>query len=140
MEMISFTETTWISVSLLVPLRFVSAILLTLSDNIIWAFEIVLIDSSSLCIVSQGLVVPVIRDADKMNFADIEKTINGLAKKATEGTISIDEMAGGSFTVSNGGVYGSLISTPIINPPQVRFDPCNTKNQSKKGVFLFVCY
>ncbi|KAL0750219.1 hypothetical protein Bca101_032222 [Brassica carinata] len=54
----------------------------------------------------------------KMNFADIEKTINSLAKKANEGTISIDEMAGGSFTVSNGGVYGSLISTPIINPPQ----------------------
>ncbi|XP_023634170.1 dihydrolipoyllysine-residue succinyltransferase component of 2-oxoglutarate dehydrogenase complex 2, mitochondrial isoform X2 [Capsella rubella] len=67
---------------------------------------------------SKGLVVPVIRGADKMNFADIEKTINTLAKKANEGTISIDEMAGGSFTVSNGGVYGSLISTPIINPPQ----------------------
>ncbi|AEE85268.1 Dihydrolipoamide succinyltransferase [Arabidopsis thaliana] len=67
---------------------------------------------------SKGLVVPVIRGADKMNFAEIEKTINSLAKKANEGTISIDEMAGGSFTVSNGGVYGSLISTPIINPPQ----------------------
>ncbi|ESQ54579.1 hypothetical protein EUTSA_v10025546mg [Eutrema salsugineum] len=67
---------------------------------------------------SKGLVVPVIRDADKMNFAEIEKTINNLAKKANEGTISIDEMAGGSFTISNGGVYGSLISTPIINPPQ----------------------
>ncbi|XP_021837422.2 dihydrolipoyllysine-residue succinyltransferase component of 2-oxoglutarate dehydrogenase complex 1, mitochondrial [Spinacia oleracea] len=66
----------------------------------------------------KGLVVPVIRDADKMNFADIEKGINTLAKKATEGTISIDEMAGGSFTISNGGVYGSLLSTPIINPPQ----------------------
>ncbi|KAK8488501.1 hypothetical protein V6N13_016353 [Hibiscus sabdariffa] len=66
----------------------------------------------------KGLVVPVVRDADKMNFAEIEKTINGLAKKATEGTISIDEMAGGSFTISNGGVYGSLLSTPIINPPQ----------------------
>ncbi|XP_010448196.1 PREDICTED: dihydrolipoyllysine-residue succinyltransferase component of 2-oxoglutarate dehydrogenase complex 2, mitochondrial isoform X1 [Camelina sativa] len=67
---------------------------------------------------SKGLVVPVIRGADQMNFAEIEKTINSLAKKANEGTISIDEMAGGSFTVSNGGVYGSLISTPIINPPQ----------------------
>lgn len=54
-----------------------------------------------------------------MNFADIEKTINSLAKKANDGTISIDEMAGGSFTISNGGVYGSLLSTPIINPPQV---------------------
>ncbi|PHT52629.1 Dihydrolipoyllysine-residue succinyltransferase component [Capsicum baccatum] len=65
-----------------------------------------------------GLVVPVLRDVDKMNFAEIEKTINELAKKATNGTISIDEMAGGSFTISNGGVYGSLLSTPIINPPQ----------------------
>ena len=67
----------------------------------------------------QGLVVPVIRNADKMNFAEIEKEINTLAKKASDGTISIDEMAGGSFTISNGGVYGSLLSTPIINPPQV---------------------
>nr|XP_004294402.2 PREDICTED: dihydrolipoyllysine-residue succinyltransferase component of 2-oxoglutarate dehydrogenase complex 2, mitochondrial [Fragaria vesca subsp. vesca] len=66
----------------------------------------------------KGLVVPVIRNADKMNFAEIEKEINALAKKATEGRLSIDEMAGGSFTISNGGVYGSLISTPIINPPQ----------------------
>ncbi|ONK56129.1 uncharacterized protein A4U43_C10F4420 [Asparagus officinalis] len=66
----------------------------------------------------KGLVVPVIRDADKMNFAEIEKEINTLAKKANNGTLSIDEMAGGSFTISNGGVYGSLLSTPIINPPQ----------------------
>ncbi|XP_023759436.1 dihydrolipoyllysine-residue succinyltransferase component of 2-oxoglutarate dehydrogenase complex 1, mitochondrial [Lactuca sativa] len=66
----------------------------------------------------KGLVVPVIRDAEKMNFAEIEKTINGLAKKANSGSLSIDEMAGGSFTISNGGVYGSLLSTPIINPPQ----------------------
>lgn len=67
----------------------------------------------------KGLVVPVIRNAETMNFAEIEKTINTLAKKATNGSISIDEMAGGSFTISNGGVYGSLLSTPIINPPQV---------------------
>lgn len=66
----------------------------------------------------KGLVVPVVREADKLNFAEIEKTINALAKKANEGTISIDEMAGGTFTISNGGVYGSLLSTPIINPPQ----------------------
>ena len=64
-------------------------------------------------------MVPVVREADKLNFAEIEKTINTLAKKANEGTISIDEMAGGTFTISNGGVYGSLLSTPIINPPQV---------------------
>ncbi|KAG6516181.1 hypothetical protein ZIOFF_026630 [Zingiber officinale] len=66
----------------------------------------------------KGLVVPVIRNADRMNFAEIEKEINTLAKKANNGTISIDEMAGGTFTISNGGVYGSLLSTPIINPPQ----------------------
>lgn len=64
-------------------------------------------------------MVPVVRNADKMNFAEIEKEINNLAKKANNGTISIDEMAGGTFTISNGGVYGSLLSTPIINPPQV---------------------
>lgn len=67
----------------------------------------------------KGLVVPVIRNAEKMNFADIEKEINTLAKKANDGSISIDDMAGGTFTISNGGVYGSLLSTPIINPPQV---------------------
>ncbi|KAL3644166.1 hypothetical protein CASFOL_012098 [Castilleja foliolosa] len=66
----------------------------------------------------KGLVVPVLRNAESMNFAEVEKEINNLAKKATEGTISIDEMAGGTFTISNGGVYGSLLSTPIINPPQ----------------------
>ncbi|XP_022880764.1 dihydrolipoyllysine-residue succinyltransferase component of 2-oxoglutarate dehydrogenase complex 1, mitochondrial-like [Olea europaea var. sylvestris] len=66
----------------------------------------------------KGLVVPVLRDAGRMNFAEVEKEINTLAKKATDGTISIDEMAGGTFTISNGGVYGSLLSTPIINPPQ----------------------
>ncbi|KAH6762479.1 Dihydrolipoamide succinyltransferase [Perilla frutescens var. hirtella] len=66
----------------------------------------------------KGLVVPVLRNAETMNFAEVEKEINNLAKKATAGTISIDEMAGGTFTISNGGVYGSLLSTPIINPPQ----------------------
>lgn len=66
----------------------------------------------------KGLVVPVIRNADKLNFAEIEKEISRLAKKAVDGSLSIDEMAGGSFTISNGGVYGSLLSTPIINPPQ----------------------
>ncbi|KAI3443413.1 hypothetical protein Pfo_000078 [Paulownia fortunei] len=65
-----------------------------------------------------GLVVPVLRNAENMNFAEVEKEINTLAKKANDGTISIDEMAGGTFTISNGGVYGSLLSTPIINPPQ----------------------
>ena len=66
----------------------------------------------------KGLVVPVIRNCDTMNFADIEKQTNAFAKKANDGTLSIDEMAGGTLTISNGGVYGSLLSTPIINPPQ----------------------
>ncbi|KAK9916324.1 hypothetical protein WJX75_001244 [Coccomyxa subellipsoidea] len=66
----------------------------------------------------KGLVVPVLRNVDNLSFAEVEKTINGLGKKAREGTISIDDMAGGTFTISNGGVYGSLLSTPIINPPQ----------------------
>ncbi|XP_073043862.1 dihydrolipoyllysine-residue succinyltransferase component of 2-oxoglutarate dehydrogenase complex 1, mitochondrial-like [Primulina eburnea] len=66
----------------------------------------------------KGLVVPVLRNAERMDFAEVEKAINTLGKKANDGTISIDEMAGGTFTISNGGVYGSLLSTPIINPPQ----------------------
>lgn len=66
----------------------------------------------------QGLVVPVVRDADKMGFADIEKTIGGLAKKARDGKLSMADLSGGTFSISNGGVYGSLLSTPIINPPQ----------------------
>ena len=66
----------------------------------------------------QGLVVPVIRDADKMSFSDIEKKIGEYGKKAREGKLSMEEMMGGTFTISNGGVYGSLLSTPIINPPQ----------------------
>ncbi|KAE9596371.1 putative dihydrolipoyllysine-residue succinyltransferase [Lupinus albus] len=76
------------------------------------------IDISVAVGTSKGLVVPVIRNADTMNFADIEKQINTFAKKANAGTLSIDEMAGGTLTISNGGVYGSLLSTPIINPPQ----------------------
>jgi 2-oxoglutarate dehydrogenase E2 component (dihydrolipoamide succinyltransferase) len=66
----------------------------------------------------QGLVVPVVRNADKMSFADIEKTITGLGKKARDGKLSMEDLSGGTFTISNGGVYGSLLSTPIINPPQ----------------------
>ncbi|KAF7146377.1 hypothetical protein RHSIM_Rhsim04G0052700 [Rhododendron simsii] len=66
----------------------------------------------------KGLVVPVIRNADKKNFAEIEKEIDTLAKKAIDGSLSIEEMTGGTFTISNGGVYGSLLSSPIINPPQ----------------------
>jgi len=66
----------------------------------------------------QGLVVPVVRDADQLSFAEIEKTITELGKKARDGKLSLAEMQGGTFTISNGGVYGSLMSTPILNPPQ----------------------
>jgi 2-oxoglutarate dehydrogenase E2 component (dihydrolipoamide succinyltransferase) len=66
----------------------------------------------------QGLVVPVIRDADAMSFADIEKAISEKGKRARDGKLSMAEMQGGTFTISNGGVYGSLMSSPILNPPQ----------------------
>lgn len=66
----------------------------------------------------QGLVVPVVREADKMSFAEIEAKIGELGLKAKEGKLSMEEMAGGTFTVSNGGIFGSLMSTPILNPPQ----------------------
>jgi 2-oxoglutarate dehydrogenase E2 component (dihydrolipoamide succinyltransferase) len=65
-----------------------------------------------------GLVVPVIRDAQDLSVAGIEKTIGDFGKRAKEGTLKMDEMKGGTFTISNGGVFGSLMSTPIINPPQ----------------------
>ena len=65
-----------------------------------------------------GLVVPVVRDADEKNFADIEGEIVDMGTRARDGKLSMDEMMGGSFTVTNGGVFGSLLSTPIINPPQ----------------------
>ncbi len=66
----------------------------------------------------QGLVVPVIRDADQMSFAEIEKAIAEKGKRARDGKLSMAEMQGGTFTISNGGVYGSLMSSPILNPPQ----------------------
>ena len=65
-----------------------------------------------------GLVVPVIKNADKMSFAEVEKSINNLGKKARDGKLSMDDMKGGTFTISNGGVYGSLMSSPILNYPQ----------------------
>ncbi len=66
----------------------------------------------------QGLVVPVIRDAQDLSFAGVEKTIADFGKRAKDGTLKMEEMKGGTFTISNGGVFGSLMSTPIINPPQ----------------------
>ena len=68
---------------------------------------------------SEGLVVPVLRDADQMSFAEIEAGIKEFARKASAGELTLDELRGGTFTISNGGVYGSLLSTPILNPPQV---------------------
>lgn len=66
----------------------------------------------------RGLVVPVIRDADKLSFDEIEKTIRVFAEKANSGKISLEDLEGGTFTISNGGIYGSVLSTPLLNPPQ----------------------
>ena len=66
-----------------------------------------------------GLVVPVLRDADRMGFADIELAIRDFAKRAGDGTLTLADLSGGTFTITNGGVFGSLLSTPILNPPQV---------------------
>jgi 2-oxoglutarate dehydrogenase E2 component (dihydrolipoamide succinyltransferase) len=66
----------------------------------------------------RGLVVPIIRNADQMSFADIEKKISEFGKKAGEGKLSLDDLTGGTFSISNGGTFGSMLSTPIINPPQ----------------------
>jgi 2-oxoglutarate dehydrogenase E2 component (dihydrolipoamide succinyltransferase) len=66
-----------------------------------------------------GLVVPVVRDVDQMGFAQIERSIGDFGKRARDGALKIDELSGGTFTITNGGVYGSLMSTPILNAPQV---------------------
>ena len=66
-----------------------------------------------------GLVVPVLRDADRMNFPQVEMAIRDFAKKAQDGTLTLEDLRGGTFTITNGGVFGSLMSTPILNPPQV---------------------
>jgi 2-oxoglutarate dehydrogenase E2 component (dihydrolipoamide succinyltransferase) len=68
---------------------------------------------------SEGLVVPVLRDADRMSFAEVEQRIRDFAKRAEDGTLSLADLKGGTFTITNGGVFGSLLSTPILNPPQV---------------------
>ena len=76
------------------------------------------VDISVAVSAPNGLVVPVVRNAEAMSFADIENTIGDFGKRAKDGTLKMDEMKGGTFTISNGGVFGSLMSTPIINPPQ----------------------
>jgi 2-oxoglutarate dehydrogenase E2 component (dihydrolipoamide succinyltransferase) len=68
---------------------------------------------------SEGLVVPVLRDADRSSFAQIEQKVRAFAKAAEDGTLSLADLKGGTFTITNGGVFGSLLSTPILNPPQV---------------------
>jgi 2-oxoglutarate dehydrogenase E2 component (dihydrolipoamide succinyltransferase) len=68
---------------------------------------------------AEGLVVPVLRDADRMTFAEVEKGIRVFAQKAKDSTLSLADLKGGTFTITNGGVFGSLLSTPILNPPQV---------------------
>jgi 2-oxoglutarate dehydrogenase E2 component (dihydrolipoamide succinyltransferase) len=84
-------------------------------DNIIYKnyFDIGIAVSTE-----RGLVVPVVRDADGLTFAEVEKTIGDLGRKARDGKLSMADLTGGTFTISNGGVYGSLMSTPILNPPQ----------------------
>ena len=69
--------------------------------------------------VEEGLVVPVVRDADRKSFAEIEREIADLAKRARENTLTLPELQGGTFTITNGGIFGSLLSTPILNGPQV---------------------
>lgn len=76
------------------------------------------VDVSVAVSAPNGLVVPVIRDAQNLSFAGVEKTIADFGQRAKDGTLKMDEMKGGTFTISNGGVFGSLMSTPIINPPQ----------------------
>jgi len=76
------------------------------------------VDISVAVSAPNGLVVPVVRDADKLSFAGIEKAIGDFGKKAREGSLTMEDMKGGTFTISNGGVFGGLMSTPIINPPQ----------------------
>ena len=66
----------------------------------------------------KGLVVPVLRNTDEMSFSDIEKNISRLGQKARDGKITIEDLQGGTFTITNGGIYGSMLSTPILNPPQ----------------------
>jgi 2-oxoglutarate dehydrogenase E2 component (dihydrolipoamide succinyltransferase) len=66
----------------------------------------------------RGLMVPVLRDVDQLSFAQVENDIAALGKKAREGTMSMDDLTGGTFTITNGGIFGSLLSTPILNPPQ----------------------
>jgi 2-oxoglutarate dehydrogenase E2 component (dihydrolipoamide succinyltransferase) len=81
-----------------------------------------------------GLVVPVLRDADRMSFVDIERGIRGFSQKAATGALTLDDLSGGTFTITNGGVFGSLLSTPILNPPQVGILGLHTIQERPVGV------
>ena len=83
---------------------------------------------------SEGLVVPVLRDADTMSFAQIEQGIRDFARRAEDGTLSLADLKGGTFTITNGGVFGSLLSTPILNPPQVGILGLHTIQERPMGV------
>jgi len=83
---------------------------------------------------SEGLVVPVLRDADRLSFAQIERQIREYAKRAEDGTLSLADLKGGTFTITNGGVFGSLLSTPILNPPQVGILGLHAIQQRPVGV------
>jgi len=76
------------------------------------------VDISVAVATEKGLTTPIVRNVESMNMLEIEKVISELGKKARDGKLTIEDMAGGTFTISNGGVFGSLMSTPIINPPQ----------------------
>jgi 2-oxoglutarate dehydrogenase E2 component (dihydrolipoamide succinyltransferase) len=80
----------------------------------------------------RGLIVPVLRDADRMDFAAIEKAVTGFAERARSGTITIEELTGGTFSITNGGVFGSLMSTPIVNAPQSA-DPWHAQDPGAAG-------
>ena len=103
------------------PVRLALLVGGTMLPLIIFAGAIVYanyLDVSVAVSAPKGLVVPVVRSADAMSFAEIEQAIAGFGKKAKDGTLTADDMKGGTFTISNGGVFGSLLSSPIINPPQ----------------------
>jgi 2-oxoglutarate dehydrogenase E2 component (dihydrolipoamide succinyltransferase) len=89
----------------------------------------------------RGLVVPILRNADQMSIADIERKIAEFAVKAKEGKLTLDDLSGGTFSISNGGTFGSMLSTPIINPPQsaiLGVMPLKTVRSSRMGRLLFV--
>ncbi len=67
---------------------------------------------------NRGLVVPVLRDADQLRYADVEKNVRSMGERAQAGNLGVDALTGGTFTITNGGIFGSMLSTPILNPPQ----------------------